>query len=218
TDGLVAPVVVVDKMESWQNAEALRPDLLEFRLVLEKQDLVIRYQFNQLFPSLNLVGGYGLNGVQGSFDGVLDQITSRANPAYSYGVVVSIPLGGNRTARNNYKAAQAAKQQSLLQYKKLEQEVLTQVDVAADTVQTEFKRVRSTRQARVYAEAALDAEVKKLQNGLSTSFVVLQLQQNLTDARSAEIRALADYNEALAQLAFAEGTTLEKNHVNVTAN
>jgi hypothetical protein len=44
---------------------------------------------------------------------------------------------------------------------------------------------------------------------------VLQLQQKLTDAQTAEIRALADYNKALAQLALSEGSTLEKNRLAV---
>ena len=38
---------------------------------------------------------------------------------------------------------------------------------------------------------------------------------DLTAARSAEIRALADYNIALEQLAFDEGTTLERNHIDL---
>jgi hypothetical protein len=37
----------------------------------------------------------------------------------------------------------------------------------------------------------------------------------LTAARSAEIRALADYNEDLAQLAQFEGTILERHHLTV---
>jgi outer membrane protein TolC len=78
-------------------------------------------------------------------------------------------------------------------------------------VLTDFRRVNSTHQARVFAEAALAAEQTKLQNGASTSFIVLQLQRNLTDARSAEFRALSDYNKALAQLAFSDGSVLEKD-------
>ena len=49
--------------------------------------------------------------------------------------------------------------------------------------------------ARYYADAF----------GLSTSFIVLQLQETLTAARTAEVQAIADYNKTLAQLAFAEG-------------
>jgi hypothetical protein len=41
------------------------------------------------------------------------------------------------------------------------------------------------------------------------------LQETLTAARTAEIAALVDYNRALAQLAFAEGSTLEKHRMKV---
>ena len=76
-----------------------------------------------------------------------------------------------------------------------------------------FQSVQATQQARTYAEAALDAEQKKYAVGKSTTFTVLQLQKNLTSARSDEIRALADYNEALANLAAKEGSTLERNGI-----
>ena len=42
-------------------------------------------------------------------------------------------------------------------------------------------------------------------------------QNNLTAARSQEIRALANYNEALANLAQQEGSTLERYNINIEA-
>ena len=66
-------------------------------------------------------------------------------------------------------------------------------------IQSRFTQVNSTRKARGYAEAALAAEQKKLQNGLSTSFFVLSLQETLTAAQTAEITALAEFNKAVAQ-------------------
>jgi outer membrane protein TolC len=78
-----------------------------------------------------------------------------------------------------------------------------------------FDQIGSTRKARTYAEAALAAEEKKLQNGLSTSFFVLQLQETLTAARTAEVEALADYNRAVTQLSFAEGTILQRHRLRI---
>jgi outer membrane protein TolC len=77
--------------------------------------------------------------------------------------------------------------------------------------------VDATRQARIYAEAALDAEQKKYAVGKSTTFTVLQLQNKLTSARSQEIRDLANYQEALTNLAQQEGSTLERNHISLEA-
>src|SRR5947207_6053464 len=204
-----------DRTESWRNAISTRPDLVQLRLELEKQGILVRYRFNQIFPRVDLVGGYGLQGWANSLGETLGDIGERASPVYSYGVEVSIPLGGNRAARASYKATQAAKQQATLRLRKTEQEALVQVDDALTLARSTYQRTASTRQARLYAEAALDAEEKKLRDGVSTPFVVLQLQQKLTDARTAEIRALADYNKALARLALSEGSTLEKTGLSI---
>jgi outer membrane protein TolC len=75
--------------------------------------------------------------------------------------------------------------------------------------------VDATKQARISAEAALNAEQGKYAAGKSTTFTVLQLQNNLTAARSQEIRALANYNESLANLAQQEGSTLERHQLDV---
>ena len=127
-------------------------------------------------------------------------------------MVVSFPLSNVRE-RNDYRASQAAREIARLQLKKAEQEVLVQVADLFTRVQSRLSQVDSTKKARTYAEAALAAEEKKLRNGLSTSFFVLQLQETLTAARVAEVQAVADYNRALAQLAFAEGSTLGKHHL-----
>ncbi len=213
---LVAVQVPFNRQESWQKAVALRPDFQQFKLDMEKNDLMVQFRFNQLFPSLDLVGSYGGRAVQSGFGAALSDMGDGSNPAYSYGVVLSIPLS-RRAERNNYKASEAAKKQALLQLKKLEQDILVQVENAGNLTQSTYKRVNSTRQARLFAETALEAEQKRLEAGMSTSFIVLQMQRNLTDARSAEIRALTDYQKALVQLDFSEGSVLEKNHLVVEA-
>jgi len=97
--------------------------------------------------------------------------------------------------------------------KRLEQNVLVQVDTASKTVESHYKRVTATRNARQYAESALNVEQKRLQEGVVPSFQVMETQRRLTTARWAEIRALADYNKALSQFAYSEGTTLERNSI-----
>jgi len=129
-------------------------------------------------------------------------------------VVASIPLG-NVTARNDYKASQAAREVARLQLKKAEQQVLIQIADYVSRVPSQFSQTVSTRQARIYAETALAAEQKKWQNGLTTSFDVLLFQDALTAARNAEVDALAEYNKVVAQFAFAEGTILERRHLSL---
>src|ERR1039458_5712042 len=215
TDVFQALPVEVNRSDSFQSALSTRPDLIEARLAVEKTGAMVKFRLNQIFPSLDLVGDYGGQGSETHFGGpALGDAFSFRNPEYSYGVVVSLPLS-NVGERNNYRASKAAKKIAELQLHKAEQNVLIQVADCISPVESGFSQVTSTQKAAPYAETALNAEITKLQNGFSTSFVILQFQEILTTARTAEVRAEVDYNKALAQLAFAEGTILERHHLSL---
>ncbi len=214
TEVLLALPTLINRSESFSYALEHRPDLSEARLAVEQRAVVVRFQRNQLFPSLDLVGRYGGAGVDNDYGSALNQAFGVSYPDYFYGVVLSFPLD-NATARGTYRASRAAKQIAELQLQKAEEEVLLQIADYVNRVQSRFSQVSSTRKARSFAEAALAAEQKKLRNGLSTTFFVLQLEQTLTQARTAELQAVTDYNRTLAQLAFAEGKTLERHHLEV---
>jgi outer membrane protein TolC len=119
--------------------------------------------------------------------------------------------------RNQYRTAKATMQQVVLQLKQFEQNVMVEIDNAVKQAQSSYESVDATREARIYAEAALDAEQKTYAVGKATTFEVLQYQSALTTARGAEIRALANYEEALANLAEQEGSTIERNGIDIDA-
>ena len=216
TATLEAPEQVFNLQQSWRTGVNERPDYLQSKLNLEQSGIQLKYYRNQLFPELDLTGSYGFNGSGREFDNAIDQAGEGNAPFYSYGAKLTVPLS-NAGARNQFKTGKAQVQQALLQLKQLEQNVMVQIDNAVKQAQSAFQSVDATRSARVYAEAALDAEQKKYAVGKSTTFTVLQLQNNLTSARSQEIRALANYNEALVNLAVQEGSTLERDKIDLTA-
>lgn len=216
TEKLVALPQKYDLQDSWRIGLAQRPDFLALKLGLAEQDYRVRFQKNQLYPAVDLIGAYGYNASGQEYSDAFGQFRRGDNPFYSFGAQLTIPLSQQST-RNNLKAAKAGRQQLDLQVKALEQTIIVGIEDAIAVANTSFARVGATREARLYAEAALDAEQKKLESGKSTSFEVLRLQRDLTQARSTEIRALADYNIALAAVAFNEGTTLERRHVDLKA-
>jgi outer membrane protein len=214
TDALLALEQGISRSESFVRAMENRPDLIEARLAVEKSDVEVRFRKNQLFPHLDLVGNYGGLGVADTPGTSINNTLNLGNEEYSYGVVLSFPLS-NIAERGYYRASKASREIAKLQLQKAEQAILVQIADFVNRAQSRFAQVNFTRRARGYAESALAAEVKKLQNGLSTAFFVLQLQETLTATRTAEVQALADYNKILAQLAFAEGSILEKHHLSV---
>ena len=210
---LAAEPVATDPEASGVRALENRPDLRQARLALERQGLVVNYQRNQTLPSLDLVGGYGLAASsEDSYGSAVDRLESADEPYWTAGVTLSFPLG-NRAAKNRHAQSLAAAEKSGLQLRQLEETALVEVDNAISSVATGLERVQATKEARTYAEQALAAEQRKFENGKSTSFVVLQLQRDLTGARKAEIEALADYNQQLSALALAEGSMLARHGV-----
>jgi HAE1 family hydrophobic/amphiphilic exporter-1 len=214
TATLTAPLQLFDLQDSWNKGMTERPDLLQAKLNVEQQGISLKYYRNQMFPELDLLGTYGFNGAGGSFGDTFNQFNEVNSPFWSYGAQLSMPLS-NVGARNNYKAGKVTLQQLLLQLKQYEQTVMVEIDNAVKEAQSDYQSVDATRQARIYAEAALDAEQKTYAVGKATTFEVLQYQSALTTARGQEIRALANYEEALANLAAQEGSTLERNGINV---
>ena len=211
---LTAVRQLFDVQDSWGKGLTQRPELLQAKLDVERQGIVLKFERNQLFPELDLQGTYGYNGDGKEFSDAFGQYNRANRPYYSYGAILTMPLS-NTGPRNTLKADKANLEQLLLKLKQLEQNVMVEIDNAVKQAESALESVDATKQARIYAEAALDAEQKKYAVGKSTTFTVLQLQNNLTAARSQEIRAQANYAEALVNLSEQEGGTIERHHLSL---
>jgi len=224
---LLAVAHTYDLQESWQSGLDNRPDYAAAKERLERQGIAVKYTINQLFPALDVTGTYGRSGFDNrsvigsgtnvvtrdsSFSGTLADLRDEVNPRYSYGVILTVPLTFT-AERARHKEAKALQEQLKIDLQVVHQNILIGIDDAMKAARAAYERAQATRAAREFAEIALDAEQKKLDNGRSTSFVVLQLQRNLTDNRAQETQALSDYNRALAVLYLREGTILNKNNV-----
>lgn len=214
-DTLTAVPYPVNISESRLRALSDRPELIQLRQEMERQDIILSYQRNQLFPAVDLTGSYGRNALGPHLDSYMDDVYRGDNPVWSGGIIIRVPLT-SRTERYRYKASKVEKKRLLLLYKQQEQAIIYQIDDAASLVQSKLQEVEATRAARAFAEEALSAGEKKLESGKSTSFEVLTLQRDLTQARSGEIRALSEYQKAIVQLILREGSTLERNSLRMS--
>jgi outer membrane protein TolC len=128
------------------------------------------------------------------------------------GLRVEVPLG-NQAARSRLRRALARRQQELASRDQrvalIRQEVLN----AVDQFQANWQRILAARQRAALAARLLDVEVRQFEQGLRTSTEVLEAQANLADARSDEIAALAEYQIAQVDLAFATGMLLGQSRV-----
>jgi outer membrane protein len=209
-----APIVVVDAAADFHLALTKRPDYQQARLALQRDGINARLQRNQLLPRVDLVGSYGYNGYDTDLKISRQQVSNEDYRAYSWGVVVSVPLTFT-TERGRYRAAKLQQRQTETELERIEQDIVVRVGTAAGQIETAQQRVQSTRHARELAQATLDSEVKRLRAGASTTFFVSQQQEILSNAEVREASSLTDYAKALAEYDRQLGVTLEKLHITI---
>lgn len=213
----------LDFQSSWRTGLSRRPDLRQLAVHLESADLTIRFRRNQLFPSLNLIGAYGLRGndaIQAfppdvpfaSSTAAFNQIWNQDAVNSMIGVLFSVPL--TRTAeRANFRASKAQRKQAEVIVKQKEELVLREISDAINFARYSFDRTAAARESVTHASAAVQAEEERLRNGNGSIFLVLEAQTDLARARTSEALARRDYQRALSQLYFAEGTLLERDQL-----
>ncbi len=206
----------VDVNAAIQNALRDRTDLARARRDIESATLNEKWSGNQRLPDIRANLSYqasGLGGTQvlrtGGFPGtvvgpgdvtpfadVLGQLFSRDFPTWTAGVSISYPIGRS-TEEANYAQAQLQSKQAAERLKRAEARAIQQVRDAAWKIDMNAKRIETTRAARELAEQRLDAERKRFDVGMSTSFLVIQAQRDLAQAKTNELAALLDYDLAL---------------------
>jgi outer membrane protein TolC len=214
TDRPTAEPVRVDSEAAIRNALEKRTDLLAARKGLENADSAVELAKNQELPQIDVVAAYGTTGVGGTqieregfggpiirtvpggYGDALSNVFGRDFPTWSLGFNISYPIF-NRQADAAAARAEVSREQSRASLRRLELQVTAEVRSAARAVDTNLKRVESTRAARVLQERRLDAEEKRFAAGMSTNFFVTQAQRDLALAQVLELRAIADYRNSL---------------------
>jgi HAE1 family hydrophobic/amphiphilic exporter-1 len=154
-------------------------------------------------PPADLIGGYGKD---------LSNLFGFKTRNVTVGLAIQFPWK-NKTAQADLAGARIQKEQ--LEASTRSQDQIIEVDVrnSAQAVETSRRRVLAAREARVNAEMQLEGEQRLYQVGRSTTFLLFQRENALTNARNAELRAETDYNKALADLQRATSTTLRANNI-----
>jgi HAE1 family hydrophobic/amphiphilic exporter-1 len=158
--------------------------------------------------SQDLIGGFGQS--------VENLLTNRFNTV-KVGVQVSLPLR-NRTAEAQLGRSLVEGERIKTQREQLEQSIQVEVRNALQSMRSAEARLRAAVATREANEQQFASEQRKLDAGQSTTFLVLERQTTLTNARSMELKAQTDLNKAIADLQRATGNALRANSVVVSAH
>ena len=226
-------IVDFDFNEIVKMALSNRPDYLAKKKDLENKNILVKYQENQIYPSVDLVGSLGINGLSGeattitsgtfqgtsayggSYGNSLTDALSTNYYDWEFGVKFSYPLG-NRSAKSKLSASRLEKAQLILGIKDLEKKIILEVRESARQLKTDSKRIKAATVAKKLAEEKLKAEEKKFEVGLSTSFNVLKFQEDLAEAQSNEIKTIIDYKQSRVLFRKSIASTLKHHDVTLT--
>ena len=188
-----------------------RTDLQRARKEIQNAETGIALSRSQTLPDLRAAAEYLTNGAGGtrlvrtgdfpgtivgsqltSFGSVLGQVLTADYPTWTLGLTFSYPLGKS-TAQAALARARIERDQSNARLRSLELAAVRQIRDAASRLEQNQQRIETTRLGRQLAEQRLDAEQRRFEVGLSTSFLVIQAQRDLAIARNSETQALLDY-------------------------
>lgn len=226
TDSIDYTPMTVNVNEAVARAYQLRPEIKEQQLTTSTKKVTYQYARNQVLPQFDLTLGYNVAGTAGTptnpalnlattnFSDAAKQVLRNDFPGWNVGVTIGVPVfnfaarAEKARARLDVELSQATEAQS-------RQNIDVDVRTAARAIDTAAKNIFAAKTAREAAEENVNAERKRYENGMSTNFQVLQIQQQLSDARGAELNALVGYNKAIALYHRAVGDLLDTRNITV---
>jgi outer membrane protein TolC len=206
--------IQIDLDESIKTGLAGRLEVRQEQLNVDRAKLNLDVARINLLPTLNLTANYNLSGLSTSYGTSLNQVTAFDFPGWTIGLHFVYPIQ-NRAAR----AADTIAELDLSRFNwELEQEkhlVINEVRRAVRAVETAEKVIVAAHASRNFQERNLDAERKRYENGMSTSFQITQIQDQLTQAKSIEVNAVVGYRTSLAEYYRAIGKLLPELGVRI---
>jgi outer membrane protein TolC len=211
------------------------PVLEQATLALKNDEISLRGAKNGLLPTVDVYGymdGSGAAGQinpnckqsifgcptttagLGGYGTAFDQAFDNNSPDKGFGFNVTIPIR-NRTAQAEQAAALIQYRQAELRLEQLYTQIRMQVVNAQFALTNDRAQVQAAIAAHDFAQQSLDAEVKKLRLGASTTANVLLQQKNLANAQNSLLSSQAAYARDRAGLYQTLASTLEHYGINL---
>lgn len=215
-------------------ALALRPEIRQQELLIEKIALDERVARNNTQWRLDASGSVGFNGLSGHgvnpilggqlpsrlqgqdsyTDAYRGFLTPEGNFNYSVGLQLQIPLGNNE-AEGKLAQVRLQRRQEELRLMLLRSQIGVDVETAFQEMTAQAARLTSARQIVVETREQLDARGRELEAGRATIRSVLEAQQALAQAQGTELQAWTEYATARARLDAAQAQSFDTYRLSV---
>ena len=202
-----------DYVLAMRRALRRHPDYIALQEVVRQEGVRVAYSRSQRWPQVDLVASYGLNGIGESASDAFDQIGRNEYEAWSVGIEVRLPLGGGVRERADLAAAKARQRQALLELSAAEIEIGNALDTALRRVNATREQASHLQRTVEFNSKLLESEMNRLEAGKSDSRRVLQIEQELVEARIAAYQALVEHRRAWLDWEVAQGILLDERQL-----
>ena len=184
------------------------PDYLASMKAVEAEGIRVVYSKNQVYPEINLMLSVGTSGLEGDWRDSYSDFSEREDLDWSVGLEFLMPLD-NRTAKSRYRASQKRERQALLKVKQSEVQLLSALDTAIYQLEAGIRRLVLIQDSVRLAKEALTAEERRLANGVTTNYEVLNQQRELSISQTQGLAAEVEVQKAWIQLLLLQGKLSE---------
>ncbi|MCL4196536.1 MAG: TolC family protein [Phycisphaerales bacterium] len=193
-----------------------RPELRQALLAIDDASIRQMLADNLRLPALDLSATVRWNGLDNSFEDSYNRLGEQDFIDYILQLRFEHPIG-NREAQANFRVARLSRVQSVVGYRQAVDNVILDVKSALRSMRLNFELLVPTRDARLAAAENLRTiEVEEALTASTTpEFLNLkfQRQESLAQAELEEIRAMVNYQIAVANLYNSMGIGLERNQI-----
>ena len=221
TDEPRTDAIPIDLEAAIRAALDRRTDISRMRRRIDVDDATVRNLRNSTLPALDLIGSYQLTGqggprlipsgssfeailggggdvVPGGYGDAIGDVIGADYPFWSVQVRMTYPLGRSADEAA-YERARLELRQNQAQIEWIELQIAGEVTNAALQMEAIQESIQAATAARELAMEQLRAEEIRFEVGLSTNYLVVQMQRELAAAQELELRAILDYQRAIIE-------------------
>ena len=210
TEPDVASLQLRDRQEIIDVATNTRMDMNALEQEIDAVQQLLKRAENRIRPELDLEVSYRRSSLDDQRNETFEQIADENYRTWTAGLIFSYPLW-NRSRTSQERTIKLDRRKLKLRRRKLETTIAREVRSGIRNVRSAKNRIEIARKSKDLAEKQLEAETARQDAGLSTTFQVLRLQDDLRRAKARLVKARMDYATSLAELRKATGMLVSQH-------
>jgi len=204
TDEPYTEPVEVNEKQIAEKAFQHRPDLLQARQRVGIRKVEEDLTEHLKLPTLDVFGRYAVSGYGREFSTAVDNTAINDEDAWAAGLNFEYPIG-NRSNAAKARRKKLERRQSEEQVARLRNQIKQEIKEVLTAIEHAKGNIKSTQIARESARTVVEGEFTRFDIGQTTNVELLRAQDLLAATSRSFIRAIVDYNIALAELKRVQG-------------